>query len=208
MGLLQSNMTWLTKKRELSYHWILDLFSRLKLPIFDGMAEGLKKANEVREKSLAKKQTDLAKEKRTNWKKARAQEHQERKQWMRRQAVYHTYGSDDDDDDNEDEDEGTDEGGISVVTSKRRRSQHATQNKCKCGSTEHYRTSHRLCPLNKKKQVAPIVQTVTSIHQASSNSDTEEELANLFCTCGSSTVTHNRSCPLNPRNCIAHGTPK
>ena len=75
MGLLQSNMTWLTKRRGLSYHWILDLFRRLKLPIFDGMAEALKKANEVREKNLTKKQTDSAKEKRTNWKKARAQEH-------------------------------------------------------------------------------------------------------------------------------------
>ena len=50
MGLLQSNMTWLTKKKGSSYHWLLDLFSRLKLPIFDGMAEELKKANEIRGK--------------------------------------------------------------------------------------------------------------------------------------------------------------
>ena len=63
MGLLQSNMTWLTKKKGMSYHWLLDLFGKLKLPIFDGMAEGLKKTNEVREKNLTKKQSDLSKEK-------------------------------------------------------------------------------------------------------------------------------------------------
>ena len=50
-----------------------------------------------------------------NWKKARAQEHQERKQWIKRQAVYHTHGSDDD----EDEDKGTDKDSSSVITSKR-----------------------------------------------------------------------------------------
>lgn len=51
MGLLQSNLTWLGKTRGMSYHWLLDIFSRLKLPIFDGMAEGLRSANEVREKN-------------------------------------------------------------------------------------------------------------------------------------------------------------
>ena len=64
------------------------------MPTFDGMAE--------------------AKEKRTSWKKVRAQEHQERKQWMKRQVVYHTYGIDDDDD----EDEVTDEESNRAVTTK------------------------------------------------------------------------------------------
>ena len=54
MGLLQSNMTWLTRKKGMSYHWLFDLFRRLKLPTFDGLAEGLKKANEIREKILRK----------------------------------------------------------------------------------------------------------------------------------------------------------
>ena len=47
-------MTWLNKNHGLSYHWLLDLFTRLKLPIFNGMPEALKKANEVRAKNLAK----------------------------------------------------------------------------------------------------------------------------------------------------------
>ena len=201
MGLLQSNMTWLTKKKGLSYHWILDLFSRLKLPIFDGMTEGLKKANEIREKALAKKQTDSAKENRTNWKKARAQEHQERKQWMKRQAVYHTYGSDDDDDEDDENERATNE---DANASKRTGTQHTTQStsrKCKCGSTQHYRTTHRLCPLNKKK-VQEVGTSSSAIHSCSS--DSEE----IVCLCGSNTATHNRSCPLNPRNFSARGFKK
>ena len=45
MGLLQTNITYLAWKNVsiyngLSYHWLLDLFDCLKLPIFDGMAIG------------------------------------------------------------------------------------------------------------------------------------------------------------------------
>ena len=207
MGLLQSNMTWLTKKKGMSYHWLLDLFGRLKLPIFDGMAEGLKKTNEVREKNLTKKQSDLSKEKRTNWKKARAQEHQERKQWMKRQAVYHTYGTDDDDDEDE---EVTDEESNRAVTTKRapvrRTSTTATRSKCKCGSSEHRYTSHHLCPLNKKIQASSNrVESDTTEQQDSSDGNTEE-VAQLFCTCGSDRATHSRLCPLNPRNYRGHSS--
>ena len=84
----------------------------------------------------------MAKEKRTSWKKARDQEHQERKQWMKRQVVYHTYGTDDDDDEDE---EVTNEESNRAVTTKQtpvRASTSATQRKCKCGSSEHRYTSH------------------------------------------------------------------
>ena len=94
-------MTWLGKKYGLSYHWLLDLFGRLKLPLFNGIAEALKKGNEVRTKTLKKKKTDEAKEKRINWKKARVQEQEERKEWIQRQAVHHTYGSEEEDEDEE-----------------------------------------------------------------------------------------------------------
>ena len=43
-------MSWLGEKRGHLYHWVLDLFSHLKLPIFDGMTDALKKANENRAK--------------------------------------------------------------------------------------------------------------------------------------------------------------
>lgn len=63
MGLMQVNMTWLSKKG-LSYQWLLELFERLKLPLFDGIAEALKIGNE----EPLKKQTEVTKQKRNNWK--------------------------------------------------------------------------------------------------------------------------------------------
>ena len=41
IGILQANMTWLERKYGLSYHWLLDLFGHLKLPLFNGMADAL-----------------------------------------------------------------------------------------------------------------------------------------------------------------------
>ena len=68
---------------------------------------------------------------------------------MKRQALYHMYSVDDDGDD--DDDEMTDEESTRVVTTKHS-SASATQDKCKCGSSEHRYTSHRLYPLNKKSK--------------------------------------------------------
>ena len=77
MGLMQANMKWLSKKKGLSYNWLLDLIQRLKLPVFDGMKDALRRANEIRAKNLEKKQTEEAKQQHTNWKKARVQEQEE-----------------------------------------------------------------------------------------------------------------------------------
>ena len=189
LGLLQANMTYMTKKHGLSYHWLLDLFARLKLPQFDGMAEALRKANEVRYRNLAKKQTDLAKEKRKEWKKARVQEQEERKLWSRRQVIQHAYGSSDDNDSTEDDDDET-----SATRSKGKASS-SKLSMCKCGSTQHKYISHRKCPLNKKTRV-PVCETTTTA------TDTEcDEREVGLCTCPSLRGgTHQQSCPLNPRN--------
>ena len=200
LGLLQANMTWLGKKRGLSYHWLLDLFTRLKLPIFNGMPEALKRANEVRAKNLAKKQTEEAKNKRTDWKKARVQEQEERKLWGRRQTIHHTYGSDDDNEDEEDVDGNAEspKGGTEQHGSKAPRL--ARQKlKCKCGSSEHKYTSHHNCPLNKKRIEVKDTDDSTDTSTADEDSPEEKETEGL-CTCGSGNTTHRRSCPLNPRN--------
>ena len=62
LGLLQANISWLGKKRGQSYHCILDLFSHLKLPVFDGMVDALENTNKIKGKNLAKTQNDEAKE--------------------------------------------------------------------------------------------------------------------------------------------------
>ena len=69
LGLLQSNMSWLSKKHGQSYHWILDLFSRMKLPVFDGMLGALEKANKIRANNLAKKQSGKLKSREQNGRK-------------------------------------------------------------------------------------------------------------------------------------------
>ena len=59
----------------------------------------MEKTNEVRAKILAKEQSEEAKNKRTDWKKARVQEQEERKLWGHRQTIHRTY------DDNENEED-------------------------------------------------------------------------------------------------------
>jgi len=113
-------MSWLYQKRGSTYHWIIELYQRLKLPTFDGMLEAVQTASEVQMKNLAKKRTEVAKEQRTQWKKARAQEQQEqqeRKLWSQRQRIEHTYGSNDDFSSEDDSP--------------------STYQKCKCGSADH-----------------------------------------------------------------------
>ena len=72
------------------------------------------------------------------WKKARAQEQQERKIWSRRQRIEHTYGSEE----NSSEEEET-----PPKTSTSTQQKHT--NKCKSGSSEHRTIRHHSCPLNK-----------------------------------------------------------
>ena len=66
--------------------------------------------------------------------------------------------------------------GVSVVTNRQ---------SCKCGSTDHLRTSILRCPLNPKKQ--------------SSSSTCNITLPRKICKCGSDTHsrTSHRDCPLN-----------
>ncbi len=100
---------------------------------------------------------------------------------------------------------------------------------CRCGSLAHSRTSHRDCPLNKRRVGAassftPVITTADSDDEDDLSgaelieydfSDSEEggycsdELGSgddssgtsdeAECTCGGER-THSRSCPLNPRN--------
>ena len=50
LALLQSNMTYLYEKRGPQYHWVVELFKRLRLPIFDGVQAALEAFSEKRKK--------------------------------------------------------------------------------------------------------------------------------------------------------------
>ena len=198
MGLMQANMTWLCNKKGLSYHWLLDLLQHLKLPVFDGMKDTLQRANEIRAKNLEQKQTEEAKQQRTNWKKAHVQEQEERKQWIRKQRILHTYGSDNDDTDelSEGDDTFKDKGvaPATITTSKK--------GKCKCSSTSHRYSSHRECPLNKKKQqeTEDVGITIEATSGGPKATSSEEVSDKASCICKSDRASHQRNCPLNPRN--------
>ena len=226
-------MTWLGKKRGMSYHWLLDLYKRLKLPILDGMAEALQKANEIRSKNLEQKQTDESREKRSSWKKKRVEEGELRKRWRRSQRIQHTYGSDEEDEEDEEPVGRRPEARSASATRKPGRPKKVAvptattsgmrriRDMCKCGQTDHKNTSHRNCPLNKRRQEALTDpenvsrpqkkgrQVPLSVPSSSSDSDgtssdgtssdesfSEEE---LVCICGSNRTSHKRVCPLNPR---------
>ena len=70
-------MTWLTGKKRVQYHWVLDLFHRLRLPLFDGMEEAIKKA-----KKLEKIKTDESKKQWIGLKRKR-----EIEQWLQEQET-------------------------------------------------------------------------------------------------------------------------
>ena len=128
--------------------------------------------------------------------------------WIRRQDVYYTYGSDDDDDDNDDEADGdsvSNKASTQSVASQKLVKSGKIHGKCKCGSNKHKYTSYSSCPLNKRnKQTcarSDNIETCAGSDDTVSScfdTDTEEEIGIMFCTCGSERGTHHRTCPLNP----------
>ena len=48
LPLLQSNMTFMYEKHGPQYHWVVGLFERLKLPVFDGVQAALEAFNRQR----------------------------------------------------------------------------------------------------------------------------------------------------------------
>ena len=78
MGLCQSNMTYLIKRKGSTYHWVLELFGRMGLPQIDGIEEIISKENSERMKRLNYHKTDHAKKKRVAFKQ-RLQREQKKK---------------------------------------------------------------------------------------------------------------------------------
>lgn len=145
-GFCQGNMTWCHAARGQDYHWVIDLYERMNLPVISAVVRALHSSTQDRIDALRKQKTDESKHKRIRVKVARAEDQEARKKWVKRQALVHTYGGGDDDDGNDDVSEeitreanvlmgGTveEDGGLTVISGK----------KCKCGSTQHKRTSHK-----------------------------------------------------------------
>ena len=126
-------MTYMYEKRGPQYHWVVELFKHLKLPVFEGVQAALETFNQQRKLNLDHQKTDSSKRRRIQLKTERKMDAQRRKLWSKKHG-HDTYGSDDSD---IDEDE---------IKPKGR--------KCKCGSTTHQRTNHSDCPLNTKNTIS------------------------------------------------------
>jgi len=157
LALMQSNMAWLSEVHGPSYHWIPDLYTRVGLPVVDDIVDACKRAVCDAEKNRLYKTRDETKKLRIRRKQARVEENEERKRWVRQQLVQHTYGDAEEYGDQADDDE-AEAAGIMVKENQGTSAEvvvvgtvaGATQC-CKCGSSKHKRTSHKDCPLKKKK---------------------------------------------------------
>ena len=54
LALLQANLTYM---HAISYHWIPELYHRMKLPVFDGIQEALERRNVQRKRGLDRAKT-------------------------------------------------------------------------------------------------------------------------------------------------------
>lgn len=154
-GFCQGNMTWCFKVRGPNYHWVVDLYERLNLPVVPAVVEALRKVTMDRASELEKQKSERRKQSRIRMKVARAEDQEARKKWVKQQAVRHTYGREDSEDEGEvkvevrdvNEMVGDDEQ-ITVVSGR----------KCRCGSSEHSRiTLSRALTISKGSEFQYIV---------------------------------------------------
>ena len=137
-ALLQSNMTYMHQKRGPQYHWVVELFRRLKLPVYDDVHRALENFNDLRMKQLEFAKTEKSKKRRIQLKGERTKDAQRRKEWSKLHG-HDIYG---------DEDSDTAE----LKPKKGKKGQTSVEGKYKaCGSSTHLRSSNKLCPYNKKR---------------------------------------------------------
>lgn len=74
-------MTYERQQKGPTYHWITELYRKLKLPVYDGVKEALERFGQVRQKQLEKKQQKEAKRKRIHQKIHRKAEQGVHKLW-------------------------------------------------------------------------------------------------------------------------------
>ena len=86
-GLCQDNKTWCLKVRGDKYHWVIDLYDRLNLPVIPAITEGLMKCVRDRADKLTKQQTEAPKQQQIIMKVARTEDREGRKKWVKQQAV-------------------------------------------------------------------------------------------------------------------------
>ena len=90
-------MSYLYRKRGPQYHWVVELFRRLKLPVFDGVHRALEEFNELRMEKLEHVKTEKSKKRRIMLMVERTKDAQCRKEWSKKHG-HDTYADDEDSD--------------------------------------------------------------------------------------------------------------
>ena len=116
------------------YHWIPVLYERLGLTLYKGVEEALESYGRLRDKRLEDIKQEKNKEKR---KVKRKLEGEKRKLWSKQHGD-DTYGPQ-----RKVKPKVISEGGDT----------HDKKRPCQCGSDKHSRTTHRGCPLNKRRKI-------------------------------------------------------
>ena len=134
LALLQANLTYMHGKFGISYHWIPELYRRMKLPVFDGVQEELERRNVQRKRGLDRAKTTAVKKRRIELKRRRVVEGFQRSEWTKTHGR-DAYGGNDEDE--------SDHG--KVVKRKRgiakpRKAKPKSEGLCRaCGSSTHKR---------------------------------------------------------------------
>ena len=212
-------MTYMYRKRGPQYHWVVELFRRLKLPVYDGVHRALEEFNELRMEKLRYTKIEESKKRRIILKIERTKDAQRRKEWSRKHG-HDTYGDDEDSDTAE----------LKPKEKKKsNKGQRMVEGQCKCGSTTHLRTSHKLCPYNKKRlkdaptpphrddDVSPTHSDLSDgdLSLAGDNLSDESEstssddwcyeddiISSDMCVCGALGRAHKRDCPMSSRSSL------
>ena len=132
-----------------SYHWLPELYRRMNLPVFEGMAEALEKHNARRKRELQLAKTTFKKKRRIELKKKRVAEGIERIKWSKKHGRDTYFNGSDVEEmvcDSGDQNKGKGKG------SGRGKGKSLGKGKCAaCGSSTHRRSSHRDCPFHKSR---------------------------------------------------------
>ena len=199
LGLLQANLTYVHAKFGTSYHWIPELYRRLKLLVFDGVQEVLEKHSVQRKRILDRKKMTPVKKRRIALK---VQRTLERIKWSKKHG-HDTYGCD----------SASDSENELGAERKMKKQVKGRVGKCtSCGSSSHQRSSHSECPFNKACSGAerstnsdPVLSECDeAIAQSVVTSATLSDVCNSdigsdLCTCGAEGRAHRRDCPMRSR---------
>ena len=211
LGLLQANLTYMHAKLGASYHWLPELYRRMKLSVFEGIVEALEKHSARRKRELELAKTTPKKKRRVELKKKHVKKGIERIKWSKKHG-HDTYFDGSGDSDVEemvcDSGDGVNQSKEKGKGSGRGKGKPQGKGKCAaCGSSTHRRSSHRDCPFYKShaNKEAPSDGTaeemiINSEDIADGDSLDSEEIEIDFCTCGAEGRAHKRGCLLSYRN--------